>query len=301
MKNLKIFILTLITGCWLVLGTGPVHGQDRSLSELVDAARNSGIEQSILDQLQSRAQERGISEQRLIDIIRPGVTLAEQNLPSDMLFQKALEGLAKGVPANRIIPVLNGIEQSTLSAARIVEPWMQKAEVQQMLANSGSAGDQDLFKAEMTKATSRALRQDIPSSTAQQVLDEIGRESILSQTSAPDIVAAMGILPDLPGEGQQMGSRATFIVNALKGGFGAGDLQKLPSAMNMAQQRSQLPAAAVIEGVGRQMKGGIPAKQILQNLFNGNIGGGPPGNTPPGLQNKGKGKGQGQGQGQGNG
>jgi hypothetical protein len=42
----------------------------------------------------------------------------------------------------------------------------------------------------------------------------------------------------------------------------------------------------VIEGVSKQMSGGIPAKQILQNLFNGNVGGGPPGNVPKGLGNK---------------
>jgi hypothetical protein len=53
--------------------------------------------------------------------------------------------------------------------------------------------------------------------------------------------------------------------------------------MNMAQRRSQLPAQAVAQGLSRQLQGGLPASQILQNLFNGEIGGGPPGNVPPGL------------------
>jgi hypothetical protein len=89
-----------------------------------------------------------------------------------------------------------------------------------------------------------------------------------------------------------------MIVRSLKAGFDASELQKLPAAIKMAQQRGQLPAANVIEGISHQLNAGVPAQQILQNLFDGNIGGGPPGGTPPGLekrQKRGNGRGNNRG------
>ncbi len=61
-------------------------------------------------------------------------------------------------------------------------------------------------------------------------------------------------------------------------------------ALNMAQKRSQIPASNIIRGVGNQLQNGVPARDILNNLFDGKVGGGPPGNIPRGMEdNPGKG------------
>ncbi|MCA1801928.1 MAG: hypothetical protein LC662_05675 [Rhodothermaceae bacterium] len=62
-------------------------------------------------------------------------------------------------------------------------------------------------------------------------------------------------------------------------------MQQLPSALNAAQLQSRLPAAAVANGMAEQVLSGVPAGNILENLFKGNLKGGPPGFTPPGLAN----------------
>jgi hypothetical protein len=135
------------------------------------------------------------------------------------------------------------------------------------------------------KAASKSIMQHITSETIKKVLSQIGTESVLSNTNPTDIVAAMGILPDLSASSNAENA-GSFVVRALKGGFKAEALQKLPSAIRMAKQRSELPAASILERVSNQMREGVPARQIVQNLFEGKIGGGPPGNKPNGLNKK---------------
>jgi len=45
--------------------------------------------------------------------------------------------------------------------------------------------------------------------------------------------------------------------------------------MNAAEGRSQLSAASILNGMSHQLGSGIPANQILQNLFNGKANAGP--------------------------
>ena len=280
----KILIIPLLLS--LVLVPGILQAQTTSLQEVMDQARASGIEQAELQELQQRAQSRGLTDQQLIDIMRPAISLAENNLPSELIIQKALEGLSKGVPANRMQPVLNKLQQSVNQAGPMVEGWAQRQEVQKMVNKPGSGMSEQQFRNEMIKATSRGLANNISQNEIQSLLDEIGSDDITQNIEPSNAIASVGVFADLSTSTQQPDVSRSLIVRSLKGGFKTQDMQRLPAAMKVAQQRSELPAASVIEGVARQMKGGIPAKKILQNLFNGNVGGGPPGGTPPGLENK---------------
>ncbi|MDX1619286.1 MAG: hypothetical protein R3224_10915, partial [Balneolaceae bacterium] len=277
--------ITLLAAGVICLGTvGLAAGQQAPLNELLEQARDAGIEQSTLEELRSRAENRGMSQQELGTVIESAVSLAENNLPTEHLTQKALEGLSKGVPAPRIVSYIQQVRSSTGQAARIVDPWMDNDGVRRMVDRSGGSVSGPEMRNSMIKVSTMAIAQDIPAESIDRLLSDINDESVLSRTTAPSVVAAISILPDLPGAEQAQTAR-TFVVRALKSGFNTADLQKLPTALNMAQQRSRLPAATILEGVAGQMRGGTPAAQILQNLFDGNIGGGPAGNVPKGLEN----------------
>lgn len=265
--------------------TSTTFAQQSDLKAVLQKAQEVGIDKSALTELQQRASTQGINDKQLIELIQPAISMAEQNLPADFALEKAMEGLSKNIPASRITPVLQRLNQTTAEAAKIVNPWLERPGVKKMAANSSAVMSEEKFRNELTKATSKALNQNVSQETAREILNEIGAESVLGKTSPPDIVAAVGVLPDMP-QGVDRSQSGKFIVRALKGGFKANELQNLPSAMSMAQQRSELPAASVVEGVSKQLKGGVPAKQILQNLFNGQVGGGPPGSIPKGLENR---------------
>jgi len=133
----------------------------------------------------------------------------------------------------------------------------------------------------------RGIRDNVGDDTYTSVLSGISGEKGLSETPPANVIAAISIIPELPGTAAEQAKIArSFIIQALKSGFTPPDLQQLPIALSQAQSHAQLPAASILTGASRQMAMGTPAADILQNLFNGNIGGGPPGNTPPGLKNK---------------
>lgn len=287
MKKLKFYTLKSLvqTAVFLfafTIAVAPVSAQ--SLGDLIDQARSAGIEQAQLTELQNRANARGISHDELMDIIRPAITMAEQNLPHSMIFDKAFEGLSKRVPASQMQPVLNSIAQSTSEASQFVDQWVQRPEVTQMLNRDRSRMGEQEFRNEMIKASSKGLRQNFDRAVLEETLESMAAGSAMQNAQPSGIITAINILSDLPTSAQEPTETARIVLRALEGGFEASDLQKLPSAMNMAQRRSQLPAQAVAEGFARQLQGGQPASQILQNLFNGQIGGGPPGNVPPGME-----------------
>jgi hypothetical protein len=257
--------------------------QAQSLSDLIEQARSAGIEESQISELQNRAAARGISDEQLMDIMRPAITMAEQNLPHSMIFDKAFEGISKRVTVQQMRPVLNSIAESSAMAAQFVDVWVDKPEVSQMLNRAGERVDRGTFRNEMIKASSKGLMQNFNRDVMEEMLESVSQSSAMERARPSGIVTAISILSDLPTAAQEPSETAQIVLRALEGGFDASDLQKLPGAMNMAQRRSQLPAQAVAEGLARQLQGGHPASQILQNLFNGEIGGGPPGNVPPGL------------------
>lgn len=286
MKIYTKILTALFTGLIVLFVTGNLYAQDVDINTLIQEAREAGIEQTAITELQNRARERNVTDQQLGAILNSAIQMAEENLPADAAIQKALEGLSKGVPGQRIVPVIDQVYKSMGQATAIVDPWVNKPEVQKMIDRPGQSMQKEQFRNELAKATSKSMIQNTPPDAVNGILSEIGTESILSNARPSDIIAALSILSDLPSTAERPEVSGTFIVRALKGGFRADDLQKLPSAIKMAQQRSELPAASVIEGVAEQMQGGIPARQILQNLFKGNVGGGPPGNIPKGLDGR---------------
>lgn len=284
--------LLLLTVSVLMLSFKPIVPiQAQSLADLLEDARSAGIEQTTLSNLQDRAEARGISDEELISILRPAISMAEENLPHGMIFEKALEGISKRVPVGRIEPVLNSIAASSSQAAEFVDRWVERPEVGQMLGRQGERMDRDSFRNEMIRASSKGLMQNFDREILEQTLDEVAGSSAMERARPSGIITAISVMSDLPGAAQEPAETARIVLKALEGGFDASDLQKLPGAMNMAQRRSQLPVQAVAEGLTRQLQGGLPASQILQNLFSGEVGG-PPGNVPPGLDRNRPGRGQ---------
>lgn len=278
-------ILLLLAGCF-------ESAMAQMTDELADRAEKAGIEQSAIETLRDKVKARGLTDEQVANMIGPAVTLAEDGFPANHVVQKALEGLSKGVPDSRITPFINRMAVATRQAAGIVDPWLDKPDLKQMMGQGKGLQVDKNARNRLVEASSRAMMQNIRSEHIEQFLTEIGNEEVLSKSSAENIIAAVDILPDLPMEESPQLTRR-FVVKALKGGFGSGELQKLPGALNMAQKRSQIPASNIIKGLSNRMENGMPASDVLQNLFDGNIGGGPPGNMPKGLEkNKGQGNNQ---------
>lgn len=282
MKSInKIFFVFI-----LLMATIPhfLNAQDTGISALIEQALEAGIEQSQLDVLRSRAAEQGFGDRELIEIVKPAVQLAEQNLPFQSALQKALEGLSKGETHSRMRPVLQKIRQKTERAGTIVSDWLSKDEGAQLDARLGSPKE---FRQNLTISIARSLMQDIPEDRVEALLRDMGRPDVVRHTTSSGIVAAVGIFADLPTSIDQPEASRAFLVRALKSGFGASELQRLSTALRVAHRRNRLPAAGILEIVSGKIPAYTLVGQRFQSLFNGMMGGGLPGAIPPiGLEIK---------------
>ena len=290
-KN-KCSTLILATAVLSLFLFAPVSSVAQTNPAFNEQALESGMDAVKLEHLWDRAAKRGMSSQEFSQILEPAITMAGENLPYELIFEKAFEGLSKGIPVSRMQPVLSSIAASSSQAAGFTDSWVERPEVQQMLSRSEDMS-QEQFRNEMIRAGSKGLMQNMDSQVLEQTLEEVSSGPAMERSTPSGIVVAISILSDLPTAASEPAATARMVVCALEGGFDSEDLQKLPGAMNMAQRRSRLPAQAVAEGLRRQLEGGFPASSILQNLFNGNVGGGPPGNIPPGLDGERRGRGEG--------
>lgn len=293
-EKINTYTGRILLSCFIVFCLLPLalSAQQSNLADLMERARTAGIDETRLAEIQGRAEARGVPEADVAMLLEPAVGLAEQDFPPDYIIQKLMEGFAKGVPANRMAPVVENIRNNTPRAVTLADNWIEKPEVAAFIENTGVNGPQ--FRNDLVNANIKSLAQQIAPDALEGVLNEIGHESILQKTTPQAVASAINILPDLPASVHRSNAAGSLVLRAIEGGFSASDLQKLPGAMNAAERRSQLPASSVVDGVTRQLGNGIPANQVLQNLFNGNINAGPPGNNPgrPG-DNPGRGRGNG--------
>ncbi len=286
MKLIKLpltFIkLTLVT---ILISATPflAHSQQQSISDLIDRATTAGIAPPQIEHLQNHAELRGISQNDLINIIGPAVTMAENNLPWDMVFKKAFEGMSKGINAQQMIPVLESIAEHSGRSADIVDPWMNRPEVGRMLDRTVAGMDRNNFRNEMVRVGTKTLSGNFDRTVLEQTFATIAEDGALENIKPSGVLAAINVLSDLPTAAQEPTATAQIVLRALQGGFEAGELQLFAEAMNASQRRNQLPASAIADGLSQQLMGGTPAAQILQNMFNGKVGGGFPGNVPPGI------------------
>lgn len=276
---IKLMLLTVLFSAAPLL----VNAQQESLSGLIDRARAAGIEQSQIDHLQNSAAQNGINQADLMMMLRPAVSMAENNLPWNMIFKKASEGIAKGISPQQMEPVLGSIAEHSGRAAGFVDPWMNRVEVGKMLDKPGNEMDRNRFRNEMVEVGTKALSDNFDRSVLEQTLNIIAEDGALRNIRPSGVLAAINVLSDLPTAAQEPTATAQIVLRALQGGFDAGEMQKFGQAMNASQRRNQLPASAIADGLSRQLMRGTPAAQILQNMFNGKVGGGFPGNVPPGL------------------
>lgn len=292
-----LFVILLIL---LMLPVNALSQDGGDIQQVAERAIAAGVDRYQVEQIKERAASRGVDSEMLAQMMGHAADIAEKGMPSDFMVQKMLEGLSKGVPAGRMMSVIESIHQQTPGAVAMSERWMSRPDVKPFVQAAGL--QQSRFRSDLINASLKSLTQQVPSETIESVLSELANPEVLERTSPQVIAAAVGILPDMPSSMINEEGIQNVIARAVQAGFSAGDIQKLPGAMNAAARRSQLPSASILSGLSDQIGNGIPANQVLQNLFNGNINAGPPAGVPgrPGGKPGGR-PGQGQGNGNGNG
>lgn len=116
-----------------------------ALEEAITRATEAGANATTLRQIVQRAESRKFGEADQLAIVERIRAAAASGLPADLIAEKALEGLAKGVPAPRLDAALGQIGERLAAASVAVE--------QAKLPTSDSRA-----RAELVRAAAAAMR-----------------------------------------------------------------------------------------------------------------------------------------------
>ena len=262
MKSFRYISLVFVAGLLILLVLpSAVNAQVAGTEELAEQAREAGIEQTLLDELSNRAAKHGAGEESVAAIIHSATELANNNLPYDMIFNKAFEGLTKGVPAGRIEAAILNMKQRIGEAAGVVDPWLQNDPDLPFNPNENPS-----FRNGLVVAVSNVMNNEASADAAGDMLRSLSEASLPAGVGPAEIIAAVRIVPDMTSFTGQPESTTRFVLRLVKGGFNAAEMLKLPTAMRYYQGRNQLPASALMETVSGQLQG-VPAARIIQNLM----------------------------------
>lgn len=265
----------LLAGLW---GASP--GAAQSPEEVAERALAAGANPALVEGIVARAGEAGLEPSTTARLLRPAAELAEADLPADIVLQKGLEGLAKGVPAGRVVGVLENLRRSVETAAAVVDPWLQDPRVRELVRSAGTParGARPILIESTAAALAQGAPRELVSGFLERVPGGLSRETVPSL----ELGVALQVLGDLPVARRDPEMGARLLLSALDAGFDPSELRELPGALRTAERRGQLPAEAVARGAMAQMRE-LPAAAVLRNLFQGDFPGKAPFDVPPGL------------------
>jgi hypothetical protein len=267
----------------------------QSIDELSARARAAPVDSELLEEVLTRARVMGLEDGATVALLMPPVELAEAGLPSHMVMQKVLEGLAKGIAPGRVAGVLEQMKETLDRAVVMADPWLVRSEALGAIESGAQTGSDrgSAVRAAILESIGHALFRGASELSIQTLLDRVSVQAAGRGLSALGLAVAIEVLPDLPISAQAPEMAAEIVLEALLSGFAPGELRELPAALVVAERRGQLPAEAVARGALGQLRADLPAATVLQNLFNGEFPGNVPFEVPPGLEQARKAKGKG--------
>lgn len=260
-RHLALFLLVLL----LVQGT-PVYGQ-AVLDALLARSQAGAMDTGLVNAIQERAGQANLSPQQTAALLMPSVLLDEQGLPTRMVLQKTLEGLAKQVPFPTLQDVLGRFQTHTEAAAVLAESWLAEDLTQRLLQLPEGAEERGGLIETLTVAHMGASSE----TELQRLLERLPREVNRPSVTYHEVRAALHVWPDLHATTERADTPSDFIIVALNSGFSERDFQQVPGALRTAQQNSQRSSIDLLSLITQQLGQGTTAARVLRQLRQGNF------------------------------
>ncbi|MFP4227502.1 MAG: hypothetical protein ACLFTE_01590 [Salinivenus sp.] len=257
--------------------------QEASVQSILDRGQEAGADVDLMRTVASRAEAANLSPAATAEILEPAVSLAEQDLPTRPVLNKALEGLSKNVPPDRMRSVLQQLHTSTEQAGQLVTGWLEKEDTRTMLG-ADEEPVSERGRSDLVASVADAQQQEVSAETIESFLNELPATTDRRPVPLPNVSVAVGVLPDLAGNGEVGPAAQDLLVAALNAGYDAESMRQLPTAIEQAERETQQPAAAIAKGTAQAISWGTPAANVLRNLFRGAPPAGPPTHTGEGGQ-----------------
>jgi hypothetical protein len=232
-------------------GTSPSPG-GTDLEAALSAARDRGVEGALLESLVQRAEQQGISAAVTVAWIDRVRSLAENRLPVHPVVSRYLQGLAKGIPPQRIDVVVDRLETRLEEAARHIDaryPMPQDASGRRARLTAIDHGAYVLGLGVSQDHLDRSLT--LVSADAPSVRD------VQAPILTLGILVASGIAPDKSLE---------VVDTAWESGYRGENLERLGKALGRRGHEGEPPSIEVVDQVLRLIGSDLTQDEVFQGL-----------------------------------
>lgn len=212
-KFMLMLMIAVATGTLSAAPASARQSGDEALRETAARAVQAGVPQEDVDIIIRRGSERGLeagSVQSLLDI---AAEARELKLPLQPVLDRIEQGLAKGVPAERIAGAARRLSENLARAAPLVDGLIRGG------VKHESAGDRDRAMEAVARALERPVPADIIARTGAKVGEGGGSVAVFDTA-----VRTMGNLMD---RGMSAESASRLVNSAVEKGFTQKDLIRL--------------------------------------------------------------------------
>lgn len=262
----------------------PAVAQPASVSSLLERGQQTGADVDLMRTVVDRANQAGLSAAATTRLLEPAVALAERGLPTSPVLNKALEGLSKRVPPERMTAVLQQLRTRTEQSGQLVGTWLQQDDVRAMIGAGDQQNLSERGRATLIASVADAQQQGVTPELIRAFLNELPATTDRRPVPLADVSVAVGVLPDLSSNGESVPAAQQLLAAALDAGYDSQSMRQLPAAIEQARRETQRPTAAIAKGAAQAISWGTPADNVLQNLFRGVPPAGPPGRAGQGRQ-----------------
>lgn len=261
---LKIFVTLLLTAAALPTASSPASAEDAGTKYLeaaritveksslskeakagiltrADQAVAAGIPAEDVSIIITHGLDKGVESRHIEGFLETAMRVKGQGLPVRLLLDRTEQGLAKGVPADKISGVTSRLS-GHLAAAK---PIVNRVESDGVKAPHAKASDDAIET--VARAMEKSIPQDAIVKTGEKVRDRKGSLGFFNR--------AVDTMTTFAGSGMSAGQAAKMVHTAVDKGYSEGDLEAMERYM-VNELRKDRPMNDVVSGMNSRMERG---------------------------------------------
>ena len=280
---LKIIIALLVTAA-AVLTAAPYAGADEAGSKQLEEARGTvqrsslskeakagilakadravaaGIPAEDVSVIITRGLSNGVESRHIEGLLEIATRTKEQNLPVRLVLDRTEQGLAKGVPADKISGVTQRLSENLAAARPIVNKFESGG-----VRSTGAKGSDDAVET-VARALEKSIPRDAVMKTGERVKERKGSIGLFNR--------AVDTMTTFVGNGMTTDQAAKMVHTAVGKGYSEQDLEAMERYM-VNERRKNRPMDEVVSGMNSRMERGemMHDMQMQDRTGGGSMGG----------------------------
>ncbi len=206
-----------------------------------DRAVAAGVPAEDVSIIITRGLEQGIESRHVEKFLETATRAKEQNLPVRPVLDRVEQGLAKGVPAEKIVGATQRLSDN-LSAARPIVSKLETGGIRP----TGARGSDDAVEA-VARALEKSIPQDAVMKTGEKVKDRKGSIGLFNR--------AVDTMTTFVGSGMTAEQSAKMVHTAVDKGYSERDLETMERYM-VGELRKNRPMNEVVSNMNSRMERG---------------------------------------------